>query len=76
MGVRNHIRDLRTARDLTQADLAHLVGVTRQTISALENGGYDNPTLDLAFRIACALNTDVKEVFDHECHCAPTGVPA
>jgi putative transcriptional regulator len=47
---------------MTQAELADRVGVTRQTIIAIEQGRY-SPSLEVAFRIAHALNTPLDEVF-------------
>lgn len=58
----NRIRELREAKEMTQADLAALVGVARQTILAIEKGRYD-PSLSLAFRIADAFGETVDNVF-------------
>ena len=61
--VTNRIRELRAeAGDMSQARLAALVGVTRQTIIAVEQGRY-SPTLETAFRIARALDRQLGEVF-------------
>jgi putative transcriptional regulator len=61
--VGNHIRTLRFNHDeMTQQQLADKVGVTRQTIVALEKGNY-SPSLELAFRIAHAFNLPLEEVF-------------
>lgn len=61
--VVNDIRRLRfLADEMTQAQLAARVGVTRQTINAIERGKYA-PSLDVAFLIAEALSTPVDEVF-------------
>ncbi|HTN57009.1 MAG TPA: helix-turn-helix transcriptional regulator [Protaetiibacter sp.] len=60
--VTNDIRELRTARGITQAELASTVGVTRQTIIAIEQGRY-SPSLEMAFLIARALGTRLDEVF-------------
>ncbi|MFB9328922.1 helix-turn-helix transcriptional regulator [Paenibacillus aurantiacus] len=61
--VGNHIRKLRFNQDeMTQQQLADKVGVTRQTIVALEKGNY-SPSLELAFRIARAFNLPLEEVF-------------
>jgi len=63
--VTNHIRSLRfAAGEMTQADLADRVGVTRQTIIAIEQGRY-SPTLEMAFRIARALGVPLDEVFQY-----------
>ncbi len=60
--VTNDIRELRAARGITQAELASAVGVTRQTIIAIEQGRY-SPSLEMAFLIARALGTRLDEVF-------------
>lgn len=59
----NRVRDLRSARgDLTQQALADKVGVTRQTIIALEAGAY-MPSLALAMRLAKVFGKTVEQVF-------------
>ena len=61
--VTNRIRALRFQNgEMTQADLAARVGVTRQTIIAIEQGKY-SPSLEAAFRIARALDAPLDEVF-------------
>jgi putative transcriptional regulator len=60
--MKNHIRELRKSAKLSQAELAELCKVSRQTINAIENDKYD-PTLQLAFDIATVLNTTVDELF-------------
>lgn len=61
--LRNNLRRLRFDRDeMTQQQLAEAVGVTRQTIVAIEKGNY-SPSLELAFRIARVFNTTVEDVF-------------
>ena len=63
--VTNSIRALRFARgELTQAELARRVGVTRQTIIAIEQGRY-SPSLEMAFQIARALEAPLDEVFHY-----------
>lgn len=63
--VSNSIRALRfAAGEMTQADLADLVGVTRQTIIAIEQGKY-SPTLELAFQIARVFRVPLDEVFQY-----------
>lgn len=61
-GVANKIRELRARDRLTQAELADLIEVSRQTISAIENGEY-NPSVVLALRMAQVFNTAVEEIF-------------
>ncbi len=63
--MKNHIRDLRKEKKLSQDELAKLCNVTRQTINAIENNKYD-PTLILAFRLAYLLQTTVDELFEFE----------
>ncbi|GLZ05233.1 transcriptional regulator [Actinomadura sp. NBRC 104412] len=63
--VTNSIRALRFARGrMTQAELADRVGVTRQTIIAIEQGRY-SPSLEMAFQIAHALGATLDEVFQY-----------
>jgi putative transcriptional regulator len=63
--VTNQIRALRfAAGEMTQADLADAVGVTRQTIIAIEQGKY-SPSLEVAFKIARALGEPLDNVFDY-----------
>ncbi|MEJ8280653.1 helix-turn-helix transcriptional regulator [Pseudonocardia spirodelae] len=62
--VTNRIRDLRTERSLTQAQLATALGVTRQTVIAVEQGRY-SPSLEMAFQIAHALRLPLDEVFSY-----------
>ena len=64
--ITNTIRKLRFERnEMTQQDLAERVGVTRQTINAIELGKY-SPSLEVAFRIAVALGVRLEEVFAYE----------
>ena len=64
--IRNNIRKLRFERDeMTQKQLAEKVGVTRQTIVAIENAKY-SPSLELAFLIANAFERPLQEVFSFE----------
>ena len=60
--MENNLRVLRAIKNITQEDLASSVGVTRQTILAIENGKY-NPSLDLAFKIAKYFETTIEQVF-------------
>ena len=60
--MRTRIKELRARMGYTQADLAKLVGVRRETISFVENGEY-NPSLLLAVRIATAFGEPVEAVF-------------
>lgn len=66
MGVRNTLRRCRfDAGDMTQQRLADRVGVTRQTIIAIERGNY-NPSVELALRLAVVLGTTVEALFELE----------
>ena len=58
----NKIKELRRARGYRQEDLAAALGVTRQTIIAIESGRY-NASLELAIRLARHLQTTVEELF-------------
>ena len=60
--MKNGIKALRKARGLRQEDLAELLGVSRQTIIAMENDKYD-PSLALAMRLARLLERPVEEIF-------------
>jgi len=60
--MRNRIKELRARYDLTQEDLARMVGVRRETIVFLEKGKY-NPSLKLAHDVAKALKTSIDELF-------------
>lgn len=64
--IRNRIRELRFhAGEMTQADLAERIGMTRQTIVAIEQGKY-SPSLEAAFRIAQVFGVEIGEVFQWE----------
>ncbi len=64
--VNNNIRKLRFAYDeMTQQQLAEKVGVTRQTIVAIEQAKY-SPSLELAFRIARVFGSPLEEVFSYD----------
>lgn len=63
--MKNSIRELRKNKKLSQAELANLCQVTRQTINAIENDKYD-PTLQLAFDLARVLDTTVDNLFEPE----------
>ena len=60
--MNNRLRALRAERDWTQQDLAAAVGVSRQTINAIESGKYD-PSLPLAFKLAGAFDLTIQDVF-------------
>jgi putative transcriptional regulator len=60
--MRTRVRVLRAEKEWSQADLATKVGVTRQTINAIETGKYD-PSLPLAIKIAHLFGMHVEEIF-------------
>ncbi|HEY5890320.1 MAG TPA: helix-turn-helix transcriptional regulator [Acidimicrobiia bacterium] len=63
--ITNRMRDLREAAGgITQAELADRIGVTRQTVIAIEQGRY-SPTLESAFKIARVLGVSLDEVFEY-----------
>ena len=63
--VTNSIRALRFAHgEMTQAELADRIGVTRQTLIAIEQGRY-SPTLEMAFRIARVFNVRLEDAFQY-----------
>ena len=65
MTMKNKIKVYRAMHDLTQEGLAQALGVTRQTILAIEMGKHD-PSLELAFRMARYFNTTIEEIFTFE----------
>jgi len=66
--ITNEIRRLRFENgEMTQKELAAKVGVTRQTIVAIENAKY-SPTLELAFKIAVVFGEDIEKVFSYNSH--------
>ncbi|WP_067562481.1 helix-turn-helix transcriptional regulator [Nocardia acidivorans] len=63
--VRNSIRALRFSNgEMTQADLADRIGVTRQTVNAIEQGKY-SPSLEMAFQIARVFGIALDDVFEY-----------
>jgi putative transcriptional regulator len=63
--MKNRIKVFRAMHDLTQEALANELGVTRQTILAIEKGKYD-PSLDLAFKIARYFKVSIDEIFIYD----------
>jgi putative transcriptional regulator len=63
--MKNRIKQLRAERGWTQAALADLLDVSRQTVNALETGRYD-PSLPLAFRLARLLQQPIEAIFEPE----------
>ena len=68
--MKNVLPELRGERGWSQGDLANQLGVSRQTVNALERGKYD-PSLPLAFRIARLFGRRIEEIFDAEDGQAP-----
>lgn len=64
--IKNKLRELRFQNDISQIKLANDLGVTRQTINALEKQKYDNPTLELSFKICRYFNLSIEEVFEYK----------
>lgn len=60
--MQNNIKELRRARGLRQEDMAKLLGVSRQTVVAMENDKYD-PTLELAIKVARLFGQPVESIF-------------
>ena len=63
--IKNQIRELRARREMTQQDLADQVGVTRQTVIAIEQDKY-SPSLETAFKVAMALGVSLEQCFQYD----------
>ena len=63
--MKNRIRVLRAEKGWTQADLAKLLDVSRNSVNAIENGKYD-PSLPLAFKIADVFGLRIEEIFQKD----------
>ena len=63
--MKNRLRELRTERQWSQGELAEKLGVSRQTINAIETEKYD-PSLPLAFKIGRLFKRPLEEIFDAE----------
>ena len=63
--IRNQIRELRALREMTQQELAEQVGVTRQTVIAMEQDKY-SPSLETAFKVAIVLGVPLDKCFQYE----------
>lgn len=64
--MRNSLRAIRAERGWSQADLAEQLGVSRQTVNAIENGRYD-PSLPLAFTISDLFGKPIEDIFFPDC---------
>ena len=63
--MKNRLKPLRAERNWTQADLAGLLDVSRQTVNAIEKGKYD-PSLPLAFKIARLFKLPIEAIFEDD----------
>lgn len=63
--IRNQIRELRALREMTQQELADKVGVTRQTVIAIEQDKY-SPSLETAFKVALVLGVPLDHCFQYD----------
>lgn len=63
--MKNRLKVLRAMRDWSQQDLAQRLGVSRQSVNAIETGRYD-PSLPLAFRIADVFALKIEEIFERD----------
>ena len=63
--LKNHLKDIRTAKKLAQSQLAEMVGVSRNTLSSIETGQF-NPTAKLALILCIALDKKFEELFYFE----------
>ncbi|MBW8760095.1 MAG: helix-turn-helix transcriptional regulator [Burkholderiales bacterium] len=63
--MRNRVRELRSERGWSQTELGERLGVSRQTVNAIENQRYD-PSLPLAFQIARAFGLTIEQIFIEE----------
>jgi putative transcriptional regulator len=63
--IRNQIRELRATRQMTQQELADRIGVTRQTVIAIEQDKY-SPSLETAFKVAMVLGVPLEQCFQYD----------
>ena len=63
--MKNRIEEIRKMRGIRQEELAKMLGVSRQTVSSLENGRY-NPSISLAFKVARCFGMSIEEIFIYE----------
>ncbi|MFP5449196.1 MAG: transcriptional regulator [Caulobacterales bacterium 32-67-6] len=63
--MKNRLKVLRAERDWSQGELAQRLGVSRQSVNAIETGKYD-PSLPLAFRIARVFDLSIEAIFEDE----------
>ena len=65
--IRNQIRELRATREMTQQELADRIGVTRQTVIAIEQDKY-SPALETAFKVAIVFGVSLEQCFQYDPH--------
>jgi putative transcriptional regulator len=63
--MKNKLRDLRTEKGMTQEDLADIIGVSRQTINAIEKEKFD-PSLPTAFKMSRLFELPIEQIFHYE----------
>ena len=63
--MKNRVRDFRTAKGMTQEDLADIIGVSRQTINAIEKEKFD-PSLPTAFKMSKLFKKPIEDIFQFE----------
>ncbi|WP_224484892.1 helix-turn-helix transcriptional regulator [Robertkochia aurantiaca] len=63
--MKNRLKVLRAEHDMTQQQLADALGVSRQTINAIEKGKFD-PSLPLAFKMSYLFNRSIERIFEYE----------
>jgi len=63
--IRNKVRELRAMKEITQQDLADRIGVTRQTVIAIEQDKY-SPSLETAFKVASVLGVSIEQCFQYD----------
>jgi putative transcriptional regulator len=64
--MKNKLRELRAAKEWSQSDLADKLGVSRQTVNAIETERYD-PSLPLAFKVAELFKRTIEDIFEPDC---------
>ncbi len=63
--MKNRVREMRSAKECSQSDLADKLAVSRQTVNAIETGRYD-PSLPLAFKLARLFKVAIEDLFEDE----------
>lgn len=63
--MKNRVREMRSAKEWSQSDLADKLAVSRQTVNAIETGRYD-PSLPLAFKLARLFKVSIEDIFEDE----------